>query len=164
MSDTYKKILVGVDGSEHGKKALQEAVRLAQVFKAELHVFHAIRHHYNVPLFPLSFNLPYPANPIANQFTEEQIQQVFEESGKQIIEQAKQQVAAMKIPLEGKVFYNLETNISPNDYAVSYSKDNKIDLVIVGCAGHHSRARTAITGTVATHILNNAPCQVLVVR
>jgi nucleotide-binding universal stress UspA family protein len=156
--------MVGVDGSEHGKKALQEAVNLAQMFKAELHVFHAIKHHYNVPLFPLSFNTPYPVNPVTNQFTEEQIQKALEESGRQIIEQAKQQVAAMKVSLEGKVYYNLETNIPPADYAVSYAKQNKIDLVIVGCAGHHSRARTALTGTVATHIMNNAPCPVLVVR
>jgi hypothetical protein len=78
--DMYKKIMVGVDGSEHGKKALQEAVRLAQVFKAELHVFHAIRHHYNVPLFPLSFNVPYPSNQYVNQFTDEQIQKAYEES------------------------------------------------------------------------------------
>lgn len=160
----YKKIMVGVDGSDHGKKALQEAVKLAQTFKAELHVFHAVKHHYNVPLFPLSFNVPYPANPIANQFTEEQIQQALEESGRQIIEQAKQQVAAMKIPLEGKVYYNLETNIPPADYAIAYANQNKVDLIIVGCAGHHSRARTALTGTVATQIMNNAPCQVLIVR
>jgi nucleotide-binding universal stress UspA family protein len=164
MIDMYKKILVGVDGSEHAKKGLQEAVKLAQIFKAELHVFHAIRHHYNLPIFPLGLNMPYPANPIAKQYTDEQLQKVYEESGRQIIEQAKQQVAAMKIPLENKVFYNLEINIPPVDYVESYAKDNKIDLVIVGCMGHHSRAKTALMGTVATNIINKAPCQVLVVR
>ncbi len=156
--------MVGVDGSEHGKKALKEAVTLAQTFKAELHVFHAIRHHYNVPMFPLGFTVPYPSNQFAASYSEEQMQKVYEESGRQIIEQAKQQVAAMKIPLEGKVVYNLETNLPPTDYVESYVKDNKIDLVVVGCTGHHSRAKTALTGTVATNIINKAPCQVLVVR
>ncbi len=160
----YKKIMVGVDGSEHGKKALQEAVNLAQAFKAELHVFHAIRHHYSVPMFPLSFTVPYPSNQFQNQYSEEQMRKIYEESGRQIIEQAKQQVAAMKIPLESKVVYNLETDISPPEYVESYVKDNKIDLVIVGCTGHHSRAKTALTGTVATNIINKAPCHVLVVR
>nr|MDO8083807.1 universal stress protein [Candidatus Sigynarchaeum springense] len=160
----YKKILVGVDGSEHGAKALREAVKLAQTFKAELHVFHAIRHHYYMPVFPLGFNLPYPAISFSDQFTEEKMQQMYGESGKQIIEQARQQVETMKIPLEGKVIYNLEINLSPGDFVKSYAKENGIDLVIVGCEGHHSRARTAITGTVAMNIVNDAPCPVLVVR
>ncbi len=33
-----KKILVGVDGSEHSKKALAEAVRIAKKFEAEITV------------------------------------------------------------------------------------------------------------------------------
>ncbi len=160
----YKKIMVGVDGSEHGAKALREAVTLAQTFKAELHVFHAIRHHYSLPMFPLSFTAPYPGNQISSQYTEEQLRKVYEESGRQILEQAKQQVAAMKVPQEVKIIYNLETNIPPPEYVESYAKANKIDLVVVGCTGHHSRAKTALTGTVATNIMNIAPCQVLVVR
>jgi nucleotide-binding universal stress UspA family protein len=162
--NVYKKIMVGVDGSEHGAKALREAVTLAQAFKAELHVFHAIRHHYNLPAFPLSFSVADPANQFSNQYTEDKMQNAYEESGRQIIEQAKQQVAAMKISLAGKVVYNLETNLPPPEYVESYAKENKIDLVVVGCTGHHSRARTALAGTVATNIVNKAPCQVLVVR
>ncbi|MEX2680087.1 MAG: universal stress protein [Candidatus Sigynarchaeota archaeon] len=164
MVNVYNKILVGVDGSEHGAKALREAVKLAQAFKAELHVFHAIRHHYYMPMFPLGFNLPYPAVTFSDQITEEKMQKMYEESGMQIIEQAKQQVEAMKIPLECKVVYNLEMVLTPVDFVKSYVKDNGIGLVIVGCEGHHSRARTAITGTVAMDIVNSAPCPVLVVR
>ncbi len=160
----YKKILVGIDGSEHGVKALREAVKLAQVFKAELHVFHAIKHHYSVPIFPLSFTEPYPANTFTTLYTDDQMQRAYEESGKQIIEQAKQQVAAMEIPLEARIVFNLELNLPPVEFMKSYVKENGIDLVVVGCEGHHSRARTALTGTVATNIVNNAPCQVLVVR
>jgi nucleotide-binding universal stress UspA family protein len=180
MVNVYKKIMVGVDGSEHGKKALQEAVALAQAFKAELHVFHAIRHHYFLPLFPLALNTTFPTNEIYNRsaddiyngladdvyngYSEEKMRELYEESGRLILEQAKQQVAAMKIPLEGKVVYNLETDLPPPEYVELYVKVNKIDLVVVGCAGHHSRARTAFLGTVATRILNIAPCKVLIVR
>ncbi len=164
VHDMYKKIMVGVDGSEHGAKALREAVMLAQTFKAELHVFHAVRHHYYIPMFPLGLNDPYPINQFPNHYTGEQLQQAYEESGRQIIEQAKQQVAAMKIPLEGKVVYDLETDLPPPEYVELYAKENKIDLVVVGCTGHHSRARTALLGTVATRITNIAPCKVLIVR
>ncbi len=168
----YKKILVGVDGSEHGKKALQEAVKLAQAFKAELHVFHAVRHHYYMPLFPLAFNTTFPINDVYNgsandlytNYNEEKMRELYEESGRLILEQAKQQVAAMKIPLEGKVVYNLETDLPPPEYVELYAKQNKIDLVVVGCTGHHSRAKTALLGTVAARILNTAPCEVLIVR
>ncbi|MBN2152364.1 MAG: universal stress protein [Candidatus Lokiarchaeota archaeon] len=160
----YKKILVGVDGSDHGAKALREAVKLAQKFKAELHVFHAIRHHYHLPMFPLGFNAPYLANPFTEQFSEERMQQIYEESGKQVIEQAKQQVEAMNLPIEGEILYHLETNISPVEYVKTHVMESGMDLVVVGCEGHHSRARTALMGTVAMDIINNAPCQVLVVR
>ncbi len=164
MSGTYTKILVGVDGSEYGAKALQEAVRIAQTFKAELHVFHAIRHHFYFPIYPLNINGLYPGTPAIIPYTEEQMREIYQESGRQIIEQAKQQVTDAMFPLDLKVFYSLETNISPDEYAISFAGANNIDLIVVGCAGHHSRARMTLTGTVTTNIINKAPCQVLVVR
>ena len=42
----YNKILVGVDASENSTRALQVAAELSKEFGAELHVFHAIAHHY----------------------------------------------------------------------------------------------------------------------
>ena len=66
--------------------------------------------------------------------------------------------------LEGDLDFHLETNLPPTDYAEITAKENGIDLIVIGCSGHHARAKTMLLGTVATKILNNAPCQVLIVR
>ncbi len=160
----YKKIMVGVDGSEHGANALREAVLLAHEFKADLHVFHAINHHYYAPLFPLGYTVPNPAYLYSAPYSEEKFRSVFEDLGRKIIEQAKQQFATMKVPLDGEVSFELEANVPPAEYVKMYAKENGVDLVVVGCEGHHSRARAAFMGTVAMSIVNSAPCEVLVVR
>ncbi|MHA1489684.1 MAG: universal stress protein [Promethearchaeota archaeon] len=42
-------------------------------------------------------------------------------------------------------------------------KDENFDLVILGGKGQHSKIG-AILGTVSTHVVNNADCDVLVIR
>nr|MDO8113715.1 universal stress protein [Candidatus Sigynarchaeota archaeon] len=160
----YKKILVGVDGSPQGAKALETAVKLAQTFKADLFVFHAIRHHFQLPVFPLTMDLSHQTPMLDVGISDDKLQQYYEESGRQIIEQAKLQVAALKVKLDGKVTYALETTLSPADYAEDFAKTNKVDLIVLGCLGHHSRAKKILLGTVANKITNRAPCQVLIVR
>ncbi len=112
----------------------------------------------------MSFNEPYVGNPATIPLTEAQFMEAYVESGRQIIEQAKQQVEDVGVTLQSNAIYNLVTEASPAEYAVWYAKENNIDLIVVGCAGHHSRIKTALMGTVATNITNNASCPVLVVR
>ena len=159
----YTKILVGVDGSEHALKALETGVSMAKQFGAELYVFHSVRHHYNLPVFPLAPAMGMQANMIYSSINEDSLRELYEESGKQILDQARQAVEEQDPEFAEKVIYNLELELSPHEYVESFVKDNGIDLVIVGCFGHHSGVRN-LTGTVATRIMNAAPCQVLVVR
>jgi nucleotide-binding universal stress UspA family protein len=51
---------------------------------------------------------------------------------------AKQTVEELDPEFAGKVTYNLETAMAPQEYVQSFVKENGIDLVIVGCFGHHS--------------------------
>ncbi len=127
-------------------------------------MFHAIRHHYYIPIDPLGLGDAWVVNPATIPLSEADLRKMYEESGRQVIEQAKRQVAGMKAELEGRAFYTMEADVSPSEFAIKYAKEHDIDLIVVGCAGHHSRARTALMGTVATRITNDAPCQVLVVR
>ena len=167
----FKNILVGVDGSEHSLKALATGVNLAREYDANLHVFHAIAHHYSV-----SPNYTFPAFPVnipwnfQSWITREPItaptnwqQEMYEESGKQILEQAKGFVQDMCPEHMPNATYHLEANLTPEDFVDSFVKENGIDLVVVGCYGHHSGIKQ-LTGTVATRIMNAAPCHVLLVR
>jgi nucleotide-binding universal stress UspA family protein len=184
----YKNILVGIDGSPHATKALEVAVNLAKTYNAELHVFHAVRHHFQAPLFPTfpflpSSRVPYvPGNQSMDgdqysasdhvywleqkgfDFFEDKIQQAYEKAGENIIEEAKKHVTEMNVQLDGTITYELETVLTPAEYAESYTKENNVDLIVLGCIGHHSGVKVALLGTVASKILNSAPCNVLIVR
>ncbi len=161
----YKNILVGVDGSEPSDKALKEAANFAKETGAKLHVFHAVSHHYQLPALPLPF-IPQntPTLPQERQVDPEVLQKFYEDAGKAIIAHAEKAVTDLKLGIDEQVDFHLELDISPEDFAVDFAKKQKADLIIVGCKGHHSRARRVLLGTVASKIVNEAPCQVLVVR
>ncbi len=161
----YKKILVGIDGSEPSNKALKEAATFGEAMGAELVVFHAVAHHYQIPVAPYTLLMP-QVNLLQSQQSIDQaaLQRMYEEAGKAIIANGKKFLENLKLGIEGRVKYQLELEVSPEDFAIDYAKKNNIDLIIVGCKGHHSRARRVLMGTVAMKIVNEAPCQVLVVR
>ncbi len=161
----YKKIMVGIDGSEPSNKALKEAAEIAKRNGAELHVFHAIAHHYQMPVTPY----PVRPGPISTHALEKAVdpgvlQKYYEDAGKAVIAQAKKILEDLKQGIEDKVTYHLELEITPEEFAINFAKKNNIDLIVVGCKGHHGRLRRSLLGTVATKIVNEAPCQVLVVR
>jgi len=55
-------------------------------------------------------------------------------------------------------------NESPEDYIIRVSEEQNFDLVALGCKGEHSKVRRVLMGTVATKVLNEAPCDVLIAR
>ncbi len=159
----YKQIIVGIDGSPHGDKALEQAVRMAEESKADLHVYHAIKHQAPIPSYPLGLD-PLHQQPILNTITQRAMQEYREQEGAYVIQKAKQKVAAMGVDLEGKLDYHLETALGPAEYAEKFAREHKVDVIVLGCAGHHSRARKLFLGTVAGKVVNEAPCNVLLVR
>jgi nucleotide-binding universal stress UspA family protein len=159
----YKNIVVGVDGSPHGEKALAHAVLMAHEFKSDLHVYHATKQPFQFPSYPLGID-PLHQQPIVAAVTQNTLTDYRRKEGERVIEKAKKQVEAMGVDLDGKLDYHLETTLGPAEYAEKFAKEHDTDVIVLGCAGHHSLARRAFMGTVATHIMNNAPCNVLMVR
>ncbi len=161
----YKKILVGVDASDESTKALREAAHLAKIFRAELHVFHAVAHHVDFSLIQVPILVPFAmARPVGYGADSETLRESYEQAGKDIIADAQDYVERLQLGSDMQVSYHLELEVSPEEFAVDFAKKNSIDLIVLGCRGHHSRVREAVLGTVPTKILNEAPCQVLIVR
>ncbi len=159
----YKKILVGVDASDESTKALHEAANLAKIFRAELHVFHAVPHHLDYPIMQIPIMVPLAVTrPVGYGLDPESLQASYEQAGKDIIADAQDYIERLQMGLEPQ--YHLEIDVSPEEYAVEFAKKNGVDLIVLGCRGHHSRLRQSLLGTVATKILNEASCQVLIVR
>ena len=158
----YNNILVGVDSSETSDKALKVAAELAKKFGAELHVFHSVPHHYSIPINPVA---PYYANPIRESSREIlELRKAFEMAGKEILTQARKFLEENDLFIEDKTEFHLELDASPVEFSSQFASENGVDLIVIGCKGHHSRVRRVLMGTVATGIANEAPCPVLVVR
>ncbi len=44
------------------------------------------------------------------------------------------------------------------------TEEENFDLVILGCRGKHSKLKRTFLGTIPDKVINNAPCDVLIVR
>ncbi len=156
----YKKILVGIDGSENSMRAVDKAADLALCSGGEVHVFHAIKHFFEptylkIPI--LSDITPPPPQDISL------IHETYKKAGLRLLKQAQDRLKARGLD-ENRMKFILEEIMAPEDFVEQYAKSNGIDLVAVGCSGHHSKLRAVFVGTVAQKVSNRAPCDVVVVR
>ncbi len=156
----YKKVLVPVDGSENSNRAISKTIEIAKSANSQIVVFHSIKHHwieqsYNVPIGVFStFGYRIP------QVDYNKIIEEYRENGKKVLNNAKEQFKKENISVETRLISDVE----PADYIKKIVKDEKFDLVIVGCKGHHSKLKTTILGSVPEKVLNKADCDVLIVR
>ena len=136
------KILVGLDGSKNAFKALEEGIRLAQFYQAELHTISV----EEIPRFP------------------ETIDEVDEEKDyedsvfKKYIDQAQEMAAASNYNLEPHIFTGHKVK-----RILEFIKENKVDLLIVGFAGV-SLIYDLAMGSTSASLVRLAPCSVLVVK
>lgn len=88
------------------------------------------------------------------------IEAEYEEQGKAILNTAAEILKNQNIPFDSRLIKEIE----PEDYIIDVCKEEKIDLVVLGCKGDHSKLKRVFLGTVATKVLNEAPCDVFIVR
>lgn len=154
------KILVGIDDSEHAERTLKRARELQKELDCNLEVFHSIKHK----MLPETFNLPIPA------FAPNSVYRVpavdyrklkaeYVKSGKKILEKAKKIIGEDK----NKVETHLITDLAPEDYIIAKSKENGIDLVLLGQKGDHTILEK-LFGSVPEKVLQEAKCDVMVVK
>jgi len=158
----FKSILVGIDGSDQSTKALITAAGMAQEYGADLHIFHAVSHHYEKNAILVS---TLTAGDLDQQIlSRDSIQQSYEEAGERILAQAKAILLKTGLYDGEHTRFHLEKGLSPAEFAIAFAAENRADLVVVGDTGHHSRFRQGPTGSVTSKILNEVPCEVLIVR
>ncbi len=130
----YQKILVPIDGSEHSRRALKEAISLAKMTEG------------NITLLSV-------CTKGANQDNE-----ALENKCKNALDDMQKIVKAEGVPvhkllLEGKVV----------DQIVRTAKEGCFDLVVIGARGL-SRLEEIMMGSVSHGVAENAPCPVIVTR
>lgn len=136
-----KNILVALDGSKTSSKALDHAIYLARQSQA------TITGVFVIPLF--SVNVAKPASKLG---------QIFAESGKKLLAEAKTRCAK-----NGVLFYDKILCGNEGFKLISFAKNKKADLIIMGSRGR-SNIKEYFLGSVSHYVVHKSPIPVLIVK
>ncbi|MFW9969711.1 MAG: universal stress protein [Candidatus Odinarchaeota archaeon] len=150
----YKKILVGIDESQDAMDAVKKALEFGKKDNAEVVVFHSVIHH----LTEISPGISLTASGSTSMSL--LIQEDYIEIGKKLLKK----VEDLFKKNNKKVETRLILDIPPEDYIKNITFEEKFDLVILGCKGKHSKLKQIFLGTIPNRAVNNASCDVLIVR
>lgn len=134
-----KTILVGYDGSDPAKLALQMAVDLAKKYESKVMLITV----GGLVLSPIEGMVLPTAN---------------EDAYQQILEEGIQTLRQLGVEAQADFRWG-----DVADQIVGKAEEGKVDLIIVGHRGLSGIQRW-ITGSVAKKVVDHAPCSVLVVR
>jgi len=138
-----KKILIPVDGSEGSEKAVRFALSLVEGQDKEIIL--------------LNVQLSYNTFHVKRFFSQEQIQSIQEESSKEALDKALE----ITKELPGTVRTLVRVG-DPGTEICEEAKESAVDFIVMGYRGLGAIKRT-IMGSVATHVLHETPCPVVIV-
>lgn len=144
----YQRILVPIDVSETSRRALQEAIKIADG-KAQLRLVYVIEEGYALDAEGYAF-IDYAA-----------LQEAFRQTGERALAQAAKTVQRAGLTAETAVLDvpgEHTANVIDND-ALGW----KADLIVIGTHGRSGVGRLLL-GSVAEHVVRGASIPVLLVR
>jgi nucleotide-binding universal stress UspA family protein len=146
---TYHQILVPVDGSPTSEKALNEAIRLAQLTGARLRLVHVVDELSYVNGF----------EPAMNYLNE--IIPLMREAGEKLLAHERQKALDKGVDADSVLIVEGPGRIC--DHVAEQARRIKADLIVVGSHGRRGIGRVLL-GSDAEQIVRHAPVPVLVVR
>lgn len=146
---TYHQILVPVDGSPTSEKALDEAIRLAQLTGARLRLVHVVDELSYVNGF----------EPAMNYLNE--IIPLMREAGEKLLAHERQKALDKGVEADSVLVVEGPGRIC--DHVAEQARRIKADLIVVGSHGRRGIGRVLL-GSDAEQIVRHAPVPVLVVR
>lgn len=139
------KILVAVDGSDSSIKAADYALDLAGKNDAEV-----------VAVTVLDISSVFITVP---QETRKRITAIEKRDSLKIFAQIKEMAKERGLDIKTKAI----GSSSPAEVILKYAKKENVDLIVVGTKGR-SKMNRVLLGSVASKIVTDAPCSVLVIR
>ncbi|EQB21592.1 universal stress family protein [Dehalobacter sp. UNSWDHB] len=137
------KILVPVDGSAGSDKAVRFALTLAEGKDKEIILLN-VQPSYNTPN-------------VKRFFTQEQIHSYQEELSKEVFDRTLEITNEFHIPVR-----TIVRNGDPGKEICEEAKERSVDFIVMGYRGFGAVKR-AILGSVATHVLHETHCPVMIV-
>jgi len=141
----YQNILCATDFSQNSHAAAERAAELAKFYGAQLTLLHVVEY------FPedRSNEQIAPENIDPKEYRKEQARTALATLAQQLgVDEAEQTVVFS--------IHSAKHAIAP------FAGENNIDLIVVASHGHHGI--TALLGSTANGVMNNAACDVLIVR
>ena len=156
----YKKILIGIDGSESSYKAILKAIELQKSSKSKVIVFHSVESHAEPGgmFMGPSYNIPYVYS--ISDPDIQRIKEVYEKNAQAILDRAKELFMEAGLEAETRLIYEH----GPVSYIKEMVKKEQVDLVIIGSKGLHSLLEDILLGNVAEKVLRHVPCDILIIR
>lgn len=138
----FKKLLIGYDGSEGSKIALNKGIYLAEFLKAKIIVLAVGR-------------IPDYAETVS------EIEEAKEQAWKyyhKILEEVKELSRDKNLEVTTMIKYG-----KPAEVIVEVAEENEVDLIILG-PSRYSYMRRRILGSTAEKVVERAGCSVLIVK
>jgi nucleotide-binding universal stress UspA family protein len=142
----YKKLFVAADGSEPGAAALNEAIKLANAERGELHVVFVVYH-------PKTFG-----HPIVNLAA---VEEALEAEGRGVLDRAAAQAQAAGVTASTALVSAVREPIAAT--LLAEAAKWQADLIVMGTHGRRGFGR-AVLGSVAENLLRASTLPVLMVR
>ena len=159
----YRRILIAYDDSDTSKSALKTAEKLAKINDSTLTVVYVENGSSNT-MATQSMMHDQEGNPphlaVNDPITDNPDQDYYYQPGKtpdQIIQSAESLLSNM-IEADFQILSG-----KPSNQIIDYSKENGIDLIVVGNRGI-SGVKKLFMGSVSKKVVNEADCQVLVIK
>ncbi len=146
MSQKISKILVAIDGSEPSIRAAHQALEMAKQNNSEITTLY-------ISFIPLS--LRFKSRDILDAAHQSDVEELT-----RWLEDIRKEAENNNIHFKMEA---IETTSSTVIAIIDYTEKNTIDLTVLGHKGR-SKIERAMLGNVASGVVNNARCSVMVVR
>lgn len=138
----FEKILVPVDGSEYSRRALENAIQIAQIVEG------AIALTYVCVM----------GTSLVMSSKQEYFYQLEQKKGKKALEEGKKKAEAKNVKVETFLLAG-----DPVQQIVKIAEEGEFKLIVIGARGI-SKLKELLLGSVSDGVIRNAPCPVLVMK
>ena len=154
MATKYKRILVPYDGSKYSKKALNEAIEISKKFFSMIYIVNVIDVALDTPTNIL--------HELANKKLRKLTRSLLVSENLRIDTVLKNTMkSCMKMGIEVRCEVMVG---NPIDSLLRFSKNHKIDLIILGSRGLTKVRKIMALGSVSRKISEEAKCPVMIVH
>ena len=134
--------------------AVEKALELKKRDNSEIVVFHSVIHH----MYEIMPNISFSGT--SNALISYTIHEDYVKIAKKVLNDVEKRFKDEGLEVETRLLFD----ISPEEYIKRVTAEENFDLVILGCKGKHSKLREIFLGTIPDRVINEAPCDVLIVR